>query len=220
MAEVQYQADSSKIIITGIDEKPIKIPSQLYPLAGTIHYINYENTENFSENDPLTVKIKEVYDSIQPGIGTCYSNTEKLIDALQAKGIKATPFVGWLFAGATLPVHHCFAIIENHILDFNPNFDSFYTDEYANIGIDAARDKLTSEMLKRRELPNSETTCFGKASKHMLYIASPCKPQAGLKMYQKLMKAFPKHPCYRNINQYGLSDTQKMMFEKQGHKFD
>ncbi|MBR3792234.1 MAG: hypothetical protein IKK18_05995 [Clostridia bacterium] len=214
MAEVKYQADSSKIVITGITEKPIKIPSQMYPLTGNLNYISHENTEDFPDN-PTTEKIKEIYNSITPGVGTCYSNIEKLVDALEKEGIKVQPMVGWVFLGGSLPVHHCFAVIENHILDFNPNFDSLYTEENANLGIDVLRDKLTDAMIELRKKPNSETTAFGKASKMALYIASPCKPQAGLKVYQKLMKAFPKHPCYRNIFE-GTNETQRMFFKKQG----
>lgn len=212
--EVTFERYGSSIIIKGIDEKPIKIPSAMYPLAGEINFITHENTEDFPDN-PTTAKIREIYDSITPGVGTCYTNTEVLIERLKAAGIEAQPMVGWVFANASLPVHHCFAAIDNHVLDFNPKFDHLYTDEYANLPPAELRDKFTDAMIELRKKPNSETTNFGKVSKMLIYFASPCKPSAGLKTYQKLMKAFPKHPCYRNIFN-GTNETQRLFYKKQG----
>lgn len=214
MSEVTLEQKGSSVVIKGITEKPIKIPSQMYPLTGDLCFLTHENTENFPDN-PTTEKIKEIYNSITPGVGTCYTNIETLITALEKEGIEVQPMVGWVFIGGELPVHHCFATIENHILDFNPNFDFLYTEEYANLGQEALRDKLTDAMIELRKKPNSEGTFFGKISPNALYIASPCKPQLGLKTYQKLMKAFPKHPCYRNIFN-GTNETQRMFYKKQG----
>lgn len=211
---VTMELKGSSVLLHGIDTKPIKIPSQMYPLTGQLHFIHHDNTEPFEEN-PQTDKIREIYNSIQPGVGTCYTNTEKLIDALKQEGIDAQSFVGWVIIGGGMPVHHCFTIIGNHILDFSPNFDSLYREDYANLPMDELRDKLTDELIELRKKPNSETTTFGQASKTAVYFASPCKPQVGLNTYNKLMKAFPKHPCYRNIFN-GTNETQRMFFQKQG----
>ncbi len=212
--EVTLEYKGSSVIIKGITEKPIKVPSQMYPLTGELCYISHQNTEPF-EDTPTTEKIRAIYDSITPGVGTCYSNIDALVAKLKCEGIEAHSMVGWVFIGNALPVHHCFALIDNHILDFSPNFDFLRTEEYANLGVDILRDKLTDTMIELRKKPNSETTTFGKVSPYSLYLASPCKPDAGLKVYQKLMKAFPKHPCYRNIFE-GTNETQRMFFKKQG----
>lgn len=213
--EVTIEKVGSSIIINGITEKPIKIPSQMYPLTGELCYIDEENTEDFPDN-PTTDKIKEIYDSIQPGVGTCYQNIEKLIVALAEGGIKAHPMVGWLFIGNSIPVHHCFALIDNHVLDFSPKPDIFFTEEFSDLGIDATRNKMADTMIELMKKPNSETTTFGKVSQFSHYFASPCKPMAGLKVYQKLIKTFPKHPCYKNINSSGLNKTQELYYKKAG----
>lgn len=204
----------SSYYISGMTPKPIKIPSQMYPLRGNVIVLNDTNTEPFPDG-PQTDKIKEIYNSITPGVGTCYTNTEKLINALTVADIQATPFVGWIFLNGALPVHHCFAAIGNHLLDFNPNLELLYQETYAKLPVERLRDEITNRLLKLRELPNSEYTSFGRASAHTLYFASPCKPQDGLNVYKKLMRAFPKHPCYRNIID-GTNETQKLMLQKQG----
>lgn len=214
MSEITIEYKNTSVIFNGIADKPIKIPSQLYPLTGELNYITYQNTASFPDNS-TTAKIREIYNSITPGVGTCYSNIENLLAALKAEGIEAQSMVGWVFIGGALPVHHCFAAIENHILDFSPNYDILLPNFESNLSLDETRDKLTSLMLELRKKPNSETTIFGQASKYTIYVASPCKPSDGLKKYQKLIKAFPKHPCYRNIFN-GTNETQRMFFKKQG----
>lgn len=219
MSEIKILQEKLSVVVHGVTEKPIKIPSQMYPLASKdICHISYNNTVPFADG-PETDKIREVYDSITPGVGTCYSNIEQLIDKLAAVGIHAQPMVGWVFFGATLPVHHCFAVIENHILDFIPNFDSL-AEKDEGLAKEEFRSMVVDAAIEMRTRPNSETTSFGKASRMAYYIASPCSPQAGLRMYQKLIRAFPKHPCYRNIVD-GTNETQRLFFqrERQYHRF-
>lgn len=212
--KIKIEFKGTSIVFNGIDTKPIKIPSQMYPLNGNINFITKDNSAPFPDS-PLTDKIKEIYNSITPGVGTCYTNTEKLVAALNEVGIEAHSMVGWVFIGGDLPVHHCFAAIDNHVLDFSPNLDLLYSETDNNLTIEEARDKLTNRMIELRAMPNSETTTFGQVNKHTLYVASPCKPSEGLKIYQKLMKAYPKHPCYTNIVD-GTNETQRMFYKKQG----
>lgn len=208
---------NTSIIIKGILEKDIKIPSQMFPLPGPLNCIAVNNTEPFPDNED-TIKIKRIYNSIIPGIGTCYSNIEKLIDALNKEGIKATSYVGWIISNGAEPVHHCFAVIDNHILDFIPNFDLFNLQEYADSDIETLREKFAELMVERRKLPNSEYTTFGQVSKNNIYFASPCKPMIGLKEFNKLMKNFPFHPCYQNIYEDGSNKTQRLIQKKLNQK--
>ena len=36
---------------------------------------------------------------------------------------------------------------------------------------------------------------FGQVPDYMVYVASMCTPDQGLKLYQKVMRAFPKQPA-------------------------
>lgn len=214
---VTVETKGSSVIVRGIGDKPIKIPSQMYPLTGTLNILSHTNTAPF-EDTPQTDKIRAVFDSITPDVGRCYTNTEKLLDALAREGIEAKSFVGWLFPEGDMPVHHCFTVIDNHILDFNPNLNLLHPkmEAYATLSMEAARDKFTDVFLEMREMPNSEAAIFGQIDMHSIYFASPCKPSDGLKIYNKLMKAYPKHPCYTNLTN-GTNATQKMILKKQSH---
>lgn len=215
------------LVLTGITQKPIKIPSAMYPLNGQRYVFRKGNTCRFPETERTQV-IKRVYDAIDYGVGTCYSNTETLIDALEKEGIQAYPFVGWLFIGGSLPVHHCFAAVptENpedegkrvHLLDFTFNFELLDSDgKYKEMQDDMkkAREAMVEDFMALKSRPNSESTVFGQALSRQLYIVAPCQPMEGLAIYRKLMMAYPKHPCYRNIEN-GASETQRMYYEKQG----
>lgn len=212
---MRIEQKGNSVLIHEIYEKPIKIPSQMYPLSGSLNFITHDNTEPFPEG-ALTDCIQSIYDSIEPGIGTCYTNAKRLTTALTEKGIECVSFVGWVFIGGALPVHHCFTVIDKHILDFNLNPSYFFTEEYKDIGLEKARDKLTDMMVSLKDTPNSQKSTFGQVSPYSLYIASPCKPDEGLKLYQKLMKAYPKHPCYTNLTEKHMSKTQEMLLKKKG----
>lgn len=212
---MRIEQKGSSALIHDISEKPIKIPSQMYPLNGPLNFITHDNTEPFPD-EVLTDLIREVYDNIEPGIGTCYTNAKALTAALSEKGITSITYVGWVFIGGALPVHHCFTGVGKHILDFNIDPSYFYAEEYKDIGLENAREKLTDRLVSLKGIPNSQKSTFGQVSPYSLYIASPCKPDDGLKLYQKLIKAYPKHPCYRNINEKGMSKTQEMLLRKNG----
>lgn len=210
---VTVEQKGSAFYINGILEKEIKIPSQMFPLTGEVYCINPEETEDFPEN-ATTDKIREIYNSINPGVGLCYHNIDTLITELKKEGIEATPMVGWCFVGEELPVHHCFAIIDNHILDFNPNMEFFFKEEFAGLGLEKTREMITDLMIELRSKPNSETTTFGKLNRFTHYFASPCKPLNGIKVYQKLIKTYPKHPCHKNVNSNGMNKTQEMFYDR------
>ena len=212
---MDIQQKGNSILITEVDEKPIKIPSQMYPLTGQLCVVRHGNTEPFPDGEE-TERIREVFDSITPGLGTCYTNTRNLIDALAEIGVKATPYVGWVFIGGdSLPVHHCFASIGNHVLDLTVRPELFIPQGETNFeDIEQAREAIAQRFVSLEETPNSQKATFGQLSQYSMCFVSQCKPEEGLKQYQKLIKAYPKHPCYRNITEKRMSRTQEVIFEK------
>lgn len=207
----------SSVYIDGITEKTIKIPSQMYPLTGQTCCMARSNTKPFDENKKAE-RIRTIFDSIPAGIGTCYTNVEKLMAILSKESFKAQSFVGWSIIGDALPVHHCFAVIDNHILDFSLKPSNFFKDELKGKDMAETRELFTQEVLRLKELPNSQKGTFGQLDDYTFLVASPCNPSTGRNIYQKLMKAFPKHPCYQNVTN-GTNPTQRMLFEKNGGIF-
>ena len=217
MSNVSIEEKGTSVYIKGIAEKPIKIPSQMYPILGHPLFLTHENTEDFP-NTERTDQIRNIFNSIEPQVGRCYSNTEGLISALADKGFQAQSFVGWMFIGEQLPIHHCFAVLDDHVLDLAYRADLFYRDELVGKDKDETRKLFVDELMRIREQPNSSTGTFGKVSTGVLIIASPCKPAVGRKIYQDLIQAFPKHPCQKNVDSTGRNQTQRQFYERTNRK--
>ena len=97
------------------EEKAIKIPPQMFPLPGRgMVLLSHENTSSLPSCDE-SATIYAVFNSLQPRLGACYSNTKLLITALHEQGIEAVSMVSWLFIGDTLPVYHCLALLPQSI---------------------------------------------------------------------------------------------------------
>ena len=47
---------------------------------------------------------------------------------------------------------------------------------------------------KRWDVANTERCVFGQVPDYMVYVASMCTTDQGLKLYQKVMRAFPSIP--------------------------
>ena len=64
---------------------------------------------------------------------------------------------------------------------------------------DSAPDEMRAAFIekqsKRWDVPNTERCVFGQVPDYMVYVASMCTTDQGLKLYQKVMRAFPKHPA-------------------------
>ncbi len=202
-------------------EKPIKIPSQMYPLTGTMEVFSYDNTLPF----PLgaeTNTIRQVFDATEVDVGYCYQNTQRILDALAAAGVKnAVPYAGWLFVGDAVPTHHSFVVVDGkHIIDPLIRFDRMNLEAYANEDgtktPDSIRGAFTDEVIEMMKRPHSEVMTFGQTSPLNYYVAAKCKPSEAVARFRKLMTAFPKHPSYQNIRPDGTNKTQTLFYEKQG----
>lgn len=217
------QKKGCSYILRGIDgsKGDIKIPSQMFPLPkGDIGVIYNKNSEDFPDNARTDI-IREVFDSIVPETGCCYTNAQRLVDALHEAGImEATPWVGWVTIAGTMPVHHCFVVVDTHVLDFFERMDVLCgnTDTRAFLGMtkEGAREMLAKNVAAAQKTPNSEKGTFGKADENMLYIGAPCLPYKGAEQFRKMMRTFPNHPSYTNIDAYGSNKTQDAIRSAKG----
>src|SRR5699024_7279124 len=110
---------NDKVHVVGLGTKDIVIPSHQYPLNDKLKVFTRDNTEPCKDE-----QIKVIFDSVKYEIGKCYGNTRRLLDALEANEIPKSrykSYVGWLFIGDTMPVHHAYTVIDGkHLLDFSP----------------------------------------------------------------------------------------------------
>ena len=108
-----------------------------------------------------------------------------IVGGIDSKRIKS--YVGWLFIGDTIPVHHCFVMLDDkHVLDFGPlkQFENF--DVYTDMD---SLDKFKNDVVENDVLPNSQKMTFGRALSVIAYVVSGCSPKEGEKTRAKLEKA-------------------------------
>lgn len=234
---VEFSRERGKVIITGIPsipsipgtpgtsgtsgtpDKPIIIPSQLYPLSGVPEVFYEENTEVCTDQ-----QLKDIFDNTDASIGFCYTNIQNLADNLRKAGIskqRYKTYIGWLFIGEQVPIHHAFLVVDNiYLLDFSASriheqlLSNYKPEELEALTIEELRDKLANEFMKEAIKPHSQRATFGKALPSHVYIASPCKPNQGRLQYNKLIKSHPNHPCIRGTTPSGATDMQLRIIKK------
>jgi len=177
-----------------------RIPSQVYPLNGFAEVWSRHNTTDCADQ-----KMLEVFDSIKPEIGCCYQNTENLMNAAKAAGIPEgdlVPHAGWTFCqGDPAPVHHCFAVYKRTaVFDFGAAIKSEWTPLLAGKSREECQKLMVELMAEARTHPNHIAFGSGRIDALYLHVSSPCHPKAARKIFQDLMKRYPNHPSYRDMN--------------------
>lgn len=95
-------------VIYKVNGETISIPSRMYPLeSDSFKCFDADNTSEIVDE-----RIIVIFDSIKPETGRCFTNAENLCIALNEEGYPAEQYVGWLFMGDELPVHHSFVVLD------------------------------------------------------------------------------------------------------------
>ena len=210
------QFENGKVVVYGIleNDKRIVIPSQQYPISGEPELFHNKNTEQCADQQVI-----EIFDSIKAEIGHCYHNIETFMKALEAAGIDKTlyrPYGGWLFINDEVPVHHEWLVYKNvHIFDFSSS-NLFFNSGLENIDDkDVLYEKVIDLYMHQREKANHEWMTCGHADEYSVYVGSVCKPSDAIKLYRKLVKAFPKHPCIGRVNKdTGVTEIQTRILKR------
>ena len=107
-------------MIYKVNGETISIPSRMYPLeSDSFQCFDADNTSEIVDK-----RIVEIFDSIKPETGRCFTNAENLCVALNEAGYQAEQYVGWLFMEDELPIHHSFVVLNDHILDLSISLKS------------------------------------------------------------------------------------------------
>ena len=200
--------------VQGIEEKII-IPSSKYPLESKPYQLIHSgNTEPVTDN-----KIIEIFNSITPKVGHCFSNSGKLARELIDAGYDAKQYVGWVFTHDDYPVHHSFVMVNNHILDLSVEFlgkDLDYirrVSKEKGLNKDGMRKLIIEYHEERAGLPNHIKCNFGKCDSMYLYCAAEGTETEGRIRNQKLRNEYPDHPAFKDVKN-GMTKTQRMIYEK------
>ena len=176
-----------------------------------------ENTFSLPSCDE-SATIHAVFNSLQPRLGACYSNTKLLITALHEQGIEAVSMVGWLFIGDTLPVYHCLALLpqSNSILDFSVRPSFFQDVKHDGLDVYQLRSVFSRDYANALATrPNDQIGTLGQLDDGAIMVASEYSPDKGLATFLRLQKAFPKHPAIIRYDADGATPTQRMILDRQ-----
>ena len=181
-------------VIYKVSGETISIPSRMYPLeSDSFKCFDADNTSEIVDE-----KIKDIFDSIKPEVGKCFTNAEILCVALNKAGYPAEQYVGWLFMGDELPVHHSVVVLDDHVLDLSISLKS---EDFAKLDSvtakcktkDDARERIAEYMLQKEQLTNYQRCIFGVVDKMYHYIGAPGTREAGIRRNKELRQSYPQH---------------------------
>lgn len=201
-------------MIYKVNGETISIPSRMYPLeSDSFQCFDADNTSEIVDE-----RIIAIFDSINPEVGRCFTNAENLCTALQKDGYPAKQYVGWLFMGDELPVHHSFVVLDGHILDLSISLKSADFEKLDSITAkcktkDEARERIAEYMLQKEQLSNHQRCIFGVVDEAYHYIGAPGTKEAGIRRNQELRQTYPQHPCFQDVKN-GMTKGQKILLRK------
>lgn len=201
-------------VIYKVSGETISIPSRMYPLESDLfQYFNADNTSEIVDERVVTI-----FDSIKPEVGRCFTNAETLCVALNKEGYPAEQYVGWLFMGDELPVHHSFVLLNDHILDLSISLKSEDFEILDSVSEncktkDEARERIAEYMLQKEQLPNHQRCIFGVVDETYHYIGAPGTREDGIKRNKELRKIYPQHPCFQDVKN-GTTRGQEILLRK------
>ncbi|MEE0930563.1 MAG: hypothetical protein UIM53_06140 [Acutalibacteraceae bacterium] len=184
------------------------IPSVMYPLNGKYQVFSSEICEVMKNE-----KVLRIFDSVKHSVGHCYTNTANLIKALKMEGIEAKSYVGWLFvSGTELPVHHCWAVVGNSVLDLSDDYTVMFSEEniknFKDISPVEYKYVLASYREAAAKQPNSiRCAPVGVPSLPFFYVGCECEPDVGKNICVELLEKFPNHETVQNVGVDGLNKT-------------
>lgn len=201
-------------VIYKVSGETISIPSRMYPLESD----SFQCFDAYNTSEIVDDKIKNIFDSIKPEVGRCFTNAEKLCAALNKAGYPAEQYVGWLFMGDELPVHHSFVVLDGHILDLSISLKSEDFEKLDSITVkcktkDEARERIAEYILQKEQLPNHQRCVFGVVDEAYHYIGALGTREAGIRRNQELRQSYPQHPCFQDVKN-GITRGQEVLLRK------
>ena len=201
-------------VIYKVSGETISIPSRMYPLeSDSFQCFDADNTSEIVDE-----RIIAIFDSINPEVGRCFTNAESLCTALQKEGYPAEQYVGWLFMGDELPVHHSFVVLDGHILDLSISLKSADFEKLDSITAkcktkDEARERIAEYILQKEQLLNHQRCVFGVVDEAYHYIGAQGTREDGIKRNKELRKIYPQHPCFQDVKN-GITRGQEILLRK------
>ncbi len=201
---------------TGDQIKSITIPTIYYPL----HNNNFKVFSRKNCKEAVDKKVHEIFDSVEYRVGCCYTMADELKSKLTDAGYDAKIYTGWLLIGeGDDPVHHCWIMLGDSLLDISDDFTLMYTEEniknFENASKEESR-RAVAEFKKTNQkagLTNSQRCApVGIPFEMLCYIG--CEVSCGKEakaLYNRMLKEVPDHPDNKRPI---ISRTQQMVLNQ------
>lgn len=208
----KYIKKPERIILTLESDDKVVIPSRMFPLESKPYrLITSENTEPAKDKE-----IIRIFDSIDYTIGRCFTNSQKLVNALMDAGYPAKQYVGWVFPDRDgYPIHHSFVMLDDHILDLSIEFLSKDIQDLSQKqrSEDEARKVLIQQHEIKKSLKNHEKCNLGKCDSMYIYVAAEGGAEEGKERNRILRREYPNHPSFENVTN-DITKIQQMMLQR------
>ena len=165
------------------DGKDIKVPSNMYPLNREAQLFTTETTDTISD-----AHVREIVNCIDGRMNNTYQNAEQVVRTLNVYGIPAVQYVGWVFMSDSAPMYQSFALVKGDhggpaIIDLSvdPIWPQWEQEMAQYTTPDEMRAAFIEKQSKRWDVPNTERCVFGQVPDYMVYVASMCTTDQGLK---------------------------------------
>ncbi len=205
----------NKVIVKLYDDDKfldaVHIPSVMWPLNGSYELFHQGNSKPLESET-----VNRVLDSVNYRTGFCYSNADAVTKGLQAAGLPAKTYVGWLFCNEyEYPLHHCWTVLDGSVIDLSDCFTLMAINEatFALATTKEERDVIYiafSKWLDRQ--PNHLRTVPGRPYQSLLYVGCECSPEEGKAIYNQVCDMYPNHPCNsRHTGPDHMTSVQRKM---------
>lgn len=216
-------------VIAKCNKGTVTIPSKAYPIHNqrNIKLFNALNTIDLTSNEAYTFatnkeidEIKHIFNNSQIYVGKCYSSIQSIFDYIKDNNYEyiledIKSYVGWVFVGDTLPLHHCWLVYKDRfILDSTLDILRLVGTKLNTLSLEQQRIKIANVCKALGQFNNSYKFTFGKCANYMIYVGSECSPKMGINQFTQLRKKYPSHLSYKEdgMNQNGASKLQSLIY--------
>ena len=218
---VDKDKNKATFLVNNYKKTTITVPSTLYPLPNKndIQIFNRDNTVELENED-----ISKILSSVTFTPGFCYKNADTIINKIKEANLdyKLDFYSGWIY-GLENMTHHAWVVVnDKHILDVaffrgDDIYDEFIKkSEKGEIG-EINRELVSDNVVNfvKQKIDFKEKYGYGKILNNYLYIGVKTNSMEARTSFNSLLKKYPDHPNYRNLNKTNRSNkTLDLIYKK------
>lgn len=219
--KVDEKDNKFKVLINNERKREVVIPSPLYPLP------HHQDIKVFTDDNTYEWENTVIDDLLKDKVfkpGYFYTNIDYIVNALSNSeefSVSVDYYVGWTIVGDRL-IHHAWAVVDDKYLIDTSRF--LREDEMEKLARETEKGNLPlnrSDLVNKlieyhnEKIPFKDKYVCGKALKNSIYIGVKSNSDTGRRDFNELMRKYPEHPDYLNINKEdGSNKTLNEFYSK------